>query len=122
MSAGAFQDVNYQYSDGTIGVIKIQPETSGTLQIGTASNVPVAGTRTGPRAFVSGSRRRQGLRFARLVRVAWTGAPPTGYDPAGVITLPLITNAIYAAAVQPGATGEYLGQAIRVVGVSPRPI
>lgn len=123
MSAGAFQVVNYQFSNGDIGSIRIQPETATALTIGGEANTEVAGVRNVPRRVtVSGGRRRQGLLYSRLVRLTWTGAPPAGYKPASVVTVPLINNAIYAAASVPDATGTYLGAGVRVVGVTPQPI
>lgn len=121
MSAGRFVQENYQYGDGSIGVIRVQPETLNALTIGGVQNLPVAGARTAPRAFVSGSRRIQGRRFARIVRVEFTATPPTGYAANSTISLPLVNNAIYEEAAQDGAVGTYLGVDVRVVGVSPRP-
>ncbi len=123
MSAGAFQVVNYQFSNGSLGSIRIQPETQTTLTIGGEANTEVAGARDVPRRVtVSGGRRRAGLLYARLVRLTWTGAAPAGYKAGSTVTVPLINNAIYAAASQPDATGTYLGAGVRVVGVSPKPI
>jgi hypothetical protein len=119
MSAGRFSTVNYQYGDGSLGSIRIQPETATALVIGGVTNEEVAGTRTARRAFVSLGRRRQGVRLARLVRIVFTATPPTGYAAFSVITLPLINNAIYAAAAVEEQVGTYLGVAIRVVGVTP---
>lgn len=122
MSAGPFTIVNYQFSNGDIGSVRVQPETL-ALQIGGEANGEVAGVRNVPRRVtVSGGRRRAGLLYARLVRVTWTAAPPAGYKAGSVVTLPLINNAIYAEASVPDATGTYLGAGIRVVGVSPKPI
>jgi hypothetical protein len=118
MSAGRFTNVNYQYSNGDIGVIRVQPDTL-LLNIGGEVNAVVAGVRNAPRAFVAGSRRVQGRNYARVVRVSFDDSPPTGYAEFSTITLPLVNNAITAEARQPGAVGTYLGSVVRVVGVTP---
>lgn len=121
MSAGAFTIENYQFGNGGIGSIRVQPETL-TLTIGGVENTPVAGVRNvNRRVSVSGGRRRQGLLYARLVRLTWSGDAPVGYRPGATFTLPLVNNAIYAAASVPDATGTYLGNGVRVVGVTPPP-
>lgn len=118
MSAGRFTQVNYEYTDGDIGVIRIQPSTLG-LTIGGVANTAVAGTPTADRVFVSGSRRIQGRNYCRLVRVSFDDDPPTGYAEFSTISLPLINTAITDAAREAGAVGTYLGAAVRVIGVTP---
>ncbi len=122
MSSGAFTIVNYQFSNGDLGSVRVQPETL-ALTIGGEANSEVAGARNvNRRVSVSGGRRRAGLLYSRLVRITWTGAAPAGYKAGSVVTLPLVNNAIYAAASVPDATGTYLGAGIRVVGVTPKPV
>lgn len=118
MSAGRFTNVNYQYGDGSIGVIRVQPETL-ALSIGGVTNAAVAGVRDNSRAFVSGSRRIQGRNYARIVRISFDADPPTGYAAFSTISLPLVNNAITTEAREDGALGTYLGAVVRVVGVSP---
>ncbi len=119
MSEGRFTTINYEYTDGSIGSIKVQPDTLG-LQIGSSLNSEVSGARTERRAFISGSRRRQGRNYARLVRIVFTSTPPTGYALNSPITLPLVNTAIYDAASEEGAVGTYLGSQVRVIGVTPK--
>lgn len=112
--------VAYAGAGANIHPIRIQPETQ-TLQIGVAENNPPAGAINNPRrVFVSGSRRRRGLIFSRMIRVTWAGAPPTGYLAGSTLSIPALNEAIYNAAEQDGAAGTYLGVAIRVVGRSPQ--
>jgi len=122
MSAGAFTVVPYRASYNTeqIHPLRIQPETQdlavligGTNQLNTpeevATNNPIS-------AVISRGRRSKGLN-ARLIRVRFTAAPPTGYQVNGTLTLPAINPALLGA--PNGATGTYLGIAIEVVGTSP---
>lgn len=120
MSAGKFITSKYQavYGAGTaIHPIKVQPETV-SLEINSVANDPPAGTVTSPiSARVSGGRRLLGLN-ANLVRLQWASADvPTGYDPVGTITVPLLAPAVRAVAIA-GSTATYLGKDCTVVGTS----
>lgn len=118
MSAGAFQYARYTGDDTGEYFVRIQPETAG-LTIGAGTNAAPAGA-IAPGATqvrVSGSRRRLGKK-ARMVRVRFTGAPPDGYLANSVIALPALTPTFYNGCTR-GATGTYLGVAVRVVGRSP---
>lgn len=107
MSAGEFANVTYESDGGLIFPIKIQPETE-TLILATITNVrPTGAVGAGlPSAKVSGSRRSIGVN-ARLVRFKFTGAIPDGYiSTCGVLTLPVLTPAAYAAYVK-STVGTY---------------
>jgi len=86
MSAGQFERSFYESDGGTIYSIRVQPET-----IIATTNPAATGPATGEgSAAATGGRRRLGIN-ARRVRVQWTTAAPTGYDPDGTITIPILT-------------------------------
>jgi hypothetical protein len=117
MSAGAFQRNLYTGSDSGSYFIVTQPETL-TLTIGATANAAPSGAIAAGanRVFVSGSR-RQRRKFARVVRIKFTGTPPTGYKADSVITLPILTPTVFALCTE-GATGTYLSANIVVVGAT----
>lgn len=123
MSAGGFQIALYQaqYGDGTaVHRIQIQPETLGLTIAGQANTAP-AGPPTSPiSARVSGGRKQIGLN-ANLVRIKFTEAVPPGYLEDGIITLPLLNDAIRGVAFR-GAVGTYLALDIEVVGTTPETV
>lgn len=125
MSAGAFDRSRYEDDNGNIWRVRVQPETT-SLTIATIPNTPPAGTATAgfPSASVSNNRRKLGVN-TRLCRVKFTTTTPTGYDPNGTISLPVLTLAAKAAFVK-DATGTYTlgGTAydVVVVGVTPETI
>lgn len=122
MSAGAFTRANYQasYNPAAIHPIRVQPETlalSVTVGGSTVTNTGSASALTTPTSVrVGGGRRRRGVN-ARLIRIQFSGTPPTGYKAGSTITLPAINPALLAA--PNGATGTYLGAAIVVIGTTP---
>lgn len=115
MSQGRFNtEAFYETDDLETAGITVQPETL-QLELGGVTNESVAGPSTLPvSAVVSKGRRSKGLN-ARLVRLAWTGAPPAGYDARGIITLPWLAKASYDSLPR-RATGTYLAAAVRLVG------
>lgn len=120
MSAGAFEITAYETDSGAIHPIRIQPETAAAA-IGGATNAAPAGAATGlGSASVSRGRRANGIN-ARLVRLRFTGTPPTGYQANGTVTIPALQPEFYDAAVR-GATATYLGVAAEVSGRSPETI
>lgn len=120
MSAGAFQIEAYETDPGTIHAIRVQPETLAAT-IGGTANAAATGAIVGlGSASVSRGRRANGIN-ARLVRLRFTGTPPTGYLENGTVTIPALTPEFYDAAIR-GATGSYLGVAVEVSGRSPETI
>lgn len=95
MSAGAFTDAIYSTNLGLFFPISVQPETL-TLTLNGVSNDQAAGPiQPGfPSARVSSGRRSLGVN-ARLVRVRFTGTLPPGYIMNGIITLPVLTQAVF---------------------------
>lgn len=115
MSAGAFESSRYEDDNLNIRRIRVQPETLLLTINGTANSAPAGAVDSGyASAQVSQGRRSLGCN-ARLVRVRFSGTPPTGYKPDSVITLPWLQQSSYAA-LNPGQTGTYLETAIVLVG------
>lgn len=110
MSAGAFTDSIYQLDDGTPVNIRVQPET-----IANAWNTAGTGTPTiAVSARAGGGRRRVGIN-ARVARFRWAATVPDGYDPAGVISLPILTKAKFDALVK-NVDYPYLGSGLNLIG------
>lgn len=120
MSAGGFDRGRYTADNGDIHPIRIQPETAALTLGGTANAIPSGATTSGISAKVSGGRRQLGL-TARTVTLTWTGAVPDGYEPDGLIRVPILQPALYTAIAR-GTTGTYLGSAVEVVGKSPESV
>lgn len=114
MSSGPFLAGKYETDAGNICRIRIQPETQAFSLQGTT---PAAVVNQEASAIASGTRRQTGV-IARSVRVRFTGAAPAGYDPNGILRIPIITPAAYAA-IAKDATGTYLGSPIIVLGKTP---
>lgn len=125
MSAGAYSRSRYEDNQGNVWKIRVQPETEGLIVDG-VTNTPPAGAFTPgfPSAQVSRGRNSIGVN-ARLCRIKFAATAPTGYDPNGTISLPVLTQAAQSAFV-PDAVGTYtLGgtdHAIVVVGTTPEKI
>lgn len=115
----AFINSFYQLSVGSsIAPIRVKQSTI-AFAIGTTLNSAPAGPANLPnRVKVSGHRRTVGI-TPRKARVRFTGTPPTGYVAGGVISIPLLNNAIYAAIVGSSTTGTYLGAPVSIVGKTP---
>lgn len=117
MSAGIFLDAFYELNSGEIARIRTQPETAALVLEGTTNTIP-AGPATLPTAAqVSGGRRSLGI-HTRLVRVQFTGAPPTGYKEDGIVTLPWFNPTTWEGLTR-GDTGTYLASSVKLVGKSP---
>lgn len=110
MSAGKFIDSVYSTDSGTMVPIRIQPETV------TAWNPVAAGpVQAGlPSAAIGKGRRELGIN-ARLARFKWKGAVPDGYDPNGIITVPILTLTALNNLVK-NTDYQYLGNTVNLVG------
>jgi len=115
MSAGRFNtQALYETDNLELAAITVQPETL-LLSLGNFTNESPTGQATLPSsAVVSRGRRSKGIN-ARLVRLAWTGTAPDGYDDRGIITLPWLAKASYDD-LPNKATGTYLNRPVRLVG------
>jgi hypothetical protein len=69
---------------------------------------------------MSGGKRELGIN-ARAVVLAWTAAPPTGYDENSTVRVPIMTPAMYNGLAL-GDTGTYQGAAVEVVSLSPETV
>jgi len=110
MSGGPFLDAIYETNAGNPYAIRVQPETITAWNTNGTGPVP-AGQ---PSAQVSKGRRSIGVN-ARLARFEWTGAVPDGYDPNGIITLPILTQDDWEALVK-NQNYAYLGSTMQLVG------
>ena len=101
MSAGAFFRSKYivDYGAGTaIHPIRVQPETL-ALTVGSSENTEPSGAITNPiSAVVSRNKRARGLRPRLIALRTPSTSPPAGYQPNGIIIVPALNKAIYAAA------------------------
>ena len=117
MSAGEFQSTKYESNSGRIYPAKTQPETLAAT-LGGANAEPAGAVTEEVSAIMSGGKNQLGC-IARTATMVWTSAPPTGYDPRGRVTIPIMTPALYNSLVKNVTTGNYLGADVRVVGLSP---
>jgi len=114
MSAGAFVKSRYvaDYGAGTaVHPIRVQPETI-DLVVATQDNDPTADAITNPiSAVVSRGSRARGLRPRMIALRTPSTSPPAGYLPGGIIIVPALNKAIYAAAEAADSETEvtYLG-------------
>lgn len=116
MSAGNFVYGKYEADNGAIYDCRRQPETTGLILNGQANTEPAGDVDQAGSARLTGSRRKYGVR-AREVRVRFTAAPPTGYSPDDILTIPVFTPAAYnAMTAVKRPTGTYLGTAVVFVG------
>lgn len=113
MSAGKFQTSVYVTDKGLVTTIRHQPETIQTWNP-VATGTPVTGA---PSAKVGSGRRTVGIN-ARLARFKWSGNVPVGYDPGGVITLPIFTKAAFDAFIKT-ISYPYLGGGLEFTGDTP---
>lgn len=121
MSAGVFETAVYEVATpprtGRINC-RVQPETL-ELVIDGATNSGSTDTANQLASLnINGGRRTNGVTPTK-VRMKWTATFPATYDPNGIVTVPLLNDAIRAKAAIKGATGTYLSQPIEVVGTSP---
>lgn len=116
MSAGEFVRSRYESDAGNIHPIRVQPETV-AASIGSANAAPVGTVDVPISAKVSGGRRELGL-IARRVRLAFTAGAPTDYAEDSIVSIPILTPAVFNA-IAVGQTGTYLGLGVEVVGKTP---
>lgn len=118
MSAGNFEDGKYEDDSGNVYLCRRQPETSDLILNGQANVDPTGDIDQPIAARLTGSSRRYGVK-ARQVRIRFTAAPPAGYSPDDILTVPVFTlDAFNTMKAVRGATGTYLGTAVKLVGVS----
>lgn len=115
MSAGQFERTKYEADNGDIYPIRVQPETLAATFGGTANAAPTGAVDQQGLARVSGGNRRIGIK-ARSVTIAFTGTPPTGYEPNQLLRVPILTLDLYNAINPNSTTGSYLGVNVIVVG------
>lgn len=113
MSSGKFTRSKYETDSGAIVNARVQPET-----ITTANPAPTGAVTAGyPSVRISGGKRKTGIN-ARSISVKWTGTVPDGYDPNGLLRVPVLTRAAYTGFAL-GGTFTYLGQSTVIVGKNP---
>lgn len=117
MSAGQFASSKYQADSGNIYSIRVQPETLLATIGGTANAAPAGAVDQEVSAKVSKGNRGIGMK-PRAVTFRWTGAAPDDYNPQGLVTIPILTQALYNAIVKDAAV-SYLGATGAVVSKSP---
>lgn len=116
MSAGRYIRSTYQTDGGQIVPIRVQPET-----IAAFNAAPVGALSAGfPSAKVSKTRREIGI-GARHVTLKWVGDVPSGYEPTGVLRVPVLTTAAYNA-IALNSTVTYLGSSAVVISKTPESI
>ncbi len=93
MSAGLFELSTYESNEGDLYPIRIQPETL-QLNINGANAAPTGEPDQAVSARARKSRRAYGV-GARTVRVRFTAAAPTGYAEGQVLTVPVLTAALW---------------------------
>ena len=125
MSAGPTVPSVYETNTNIFYKCRVQPETL-TLVINGATNVAGSGTPVPktPSAKMTGGRREIGIN-SRLVRLKFTGTLPPGYRTDGILTLPILTPAVFNG-LDTDQTGTYTlnGTAydVIVVGFTPERI
>lgn len=118
MSSGTFTRTRYQANNGDIHPVRVQPETLlANFAPGGVNAAPAGTVDNDTYARVSGGRRRYGIK-CRSVRISFQDPAPDGYEPGGIITLPILTLAVYNAITSTG-TVTYLGATADVIGKSP---
>jgi len=117
MSGGQFSTSKYAADSGNIYSIRVQPETLLATFATVPNTAPAGAVDQEVSAKVSKGNRGIGIK-PRSVTVRWTGAVPDGYDPRGLITIPVLTQTVYNGIVK-GQTANYLGNAAEVVSKSP---
>lgn len=112
MSAGKFVYAFYQLDNESVARIRVQPETitSGNPSATGPANLPVT-------VRVSNGNRAFGIK-PRSITLKWTGAAPDGYDPNGILRVPILQRGTYNA-INLGAAFTYAGASAQVVGKNP---
>lgn len=114
MSAGPFVNSAYEDDEGNVYNIRVQPET--LLATLSAVNAGASGAITMPiSARARGSKRMIGV-SARTVRVRFSATPPTGYSPRSVVSIPVLTPAVYNATNNKTTGLIYLSSPVEFVG------
>lgn len=119
MSSGDFLTSKYETNAGAIHPIRVQPETLAAVIAGVANAAPTSAITSGISARTSNGNRQFGLK-PRMVVLEFVGSVPAGYSGDNV-SIPALTPAFFNAAVK-GATGTYLGSAVRVASNGPERI
>ncbi len=117
MSAGPFERTFYQMDAGNGGftlACKVQPETLDCTIEGVANAAPAGPADAPGSATISQGRRTAGVNM-RYVSMVWTGTAPAGYDENGILKIPVLDPATFAAWTLLG-TGTYLGNAVQIIG------
>lgn len=116
--AGTYLRARYETDSGFIHPCRVQPETV----VGTVNPQPAGTVNREGTVNMTPSRRRNGI-SARYVTITWNegAAPPAGYDPRGVLRLPILTPAAFGAIVT-GQTFSYLGSTVIVIGKNPEKV
>lgn len=117
MSAGQFVSSRYTTNDGGVCPCRVQPETLALVIDGVTNAATTDAIDQEASALMSGGKRQFGV-IARTVTIEWTAAPPEGYDPNQLLTVPCLQQAIYNGAKK-DTTGTYLGVGVKVKGRSP---
>lgn len=118
MSAGTFSDSKYQANNGGIFSIRIQPETAALTVNSLTNTAPSGDIDRDTRAHARGGKRKYGV-TARTVTLKPVGTTaPATYKSGGILTVPLLTPAIYDQLVV-GQSATYLGVGYLVAGWSP---
>lgn len=112
--AGAFVRTRYECDDGTIALMRLQPETLAATVDGTA-NASATGTVTAKARVRARKGAREYGTAARLITIAWTAAPPDGYKPGATLTIPIMQPAVFNGISLLDA-GTYQGAAMEVIG------
>lgn len=117
MSEGQFIRSFYSTDAGNTAKMRVQPETLAATIGGTANAAPAGPATVGfPSVQISRSRRSLGV-HARFVTFAWT-TPPAGYDPNGLVSLPVPDPTVFAG-IADGEAVAYLGGDGEVVSKTP---
>lgn len=114
MSSGIFEKTFYETNAGEVVGIRVQPETLLLTLDGNTNDAPAGPITQQGSAKVSAGRRSIGIN-ARLVRVKFVGAPPTGYKADSPIALPWLQEDTWET-LSEFSTGTYLATPVEVVG------
>lgn len=120
MSAGQFSREKYEVrgtntpgiTETVIVPIRVQPETVSLVIDGNNNDAPAGSVTLNVRAKARKGNTEYGI-GARNITVAWTAAPPAGYEDE-LLTVPILTPATFDA-IAVDDTGTYLGAACIVV-------
>lgn len=116
MSAGAFVEAKYEADNGDIYSIRVLPPTL-TANLG-ATNASPTGAVTQPLFATARKGKRAYGMGARTARVRFTGSIPTGYLGGSILTIPVLTPAVYNGLDKTTTGLTYLGAPVAFVGKS----